>query len=256
MTKFQRKKIPLDTAPGHWLNVLEGGDPTRPSVLFVHGAAGCSGNWIYQMRALVDEYHVVAPDLRGHAHSPWPGPSSLDDFYADIRCLVDLFPLGERFVVACHSFGGPLGIRLAHELSDRVAGLALFNTAGHLPRTLAFQVMLACCDWADQFRRHYPWMISTSSEVSRWILEHPAQDWDCWTLFPELQMPSLVALGGLDLLIPARLGKKMAEILPACELRFVPLGGHVLMVEHAGESTRWLRELLKRALSPSSAPRD
>ncbi|MBI3930205.1 MAG: alpha/beta fold hydrolase [Armatimonadetes bacterium] len=247
MRRFERRKIPLDTAPGHWLYVLEGGRPGRPAILFIHGAAGCSGNWIYQLRALADHFHVFAPDMRGHGRSPWPGPSHLEDFYADLRALVDRLPLSDRFALVCHSFGAAVACRLACELRPRVAGLGLFNTAGHLPLGLFYRLMLLGSGFADQFRRHYPWMVSTNSQVSRWVLRFPVREWDCWRLFPELDMPSLVVLGGLDLLIPARLGKKMAEILPNSELRLVPSGGHVLMVEQPFESTRWLLGLLKKA---------
>lgn len=245
MRRFQRRRVPVNG--DHYLTVLEGGDPALPSLLFIHGVAGSSGNWSYQLTTFVDRYHVVAPDLRGHGRSPWPGQSTLEDFDKDLDALVEQLPLSQKFVVASHSFGGCLASRLAARYPDRVAGLALINTAGHLPRGPMFRFLLLFSGQADRFRRHYPWMLAAGSEVCRQILYRTTREWDCWSLFPDLAMPSLVTTGALDLLVPVTLARRTAESLPDAEFQLIPSGGHVLMVEHPHQVNQSLESLFQRA---------
>ena len=46
---------------------LEGGDPSKPLLLLVHGFAGDKDNWSMIAPYLTRDYHVIAPDLPGLA---------------------------------------------------------------------------------------------------------------------------------------------------------------------------------------------
>ncbi|HXE72577.1 MAG TPA: alpha/beta fold hydrolase [Candidatus Nitrosotenuis sp.] len=235
--------VPMRRTPGHHLRVVEAGQ--GQPVLMVHGAAGSHQNWIHQIRALGRSFRVVAPDLRGHGDSPWPGPSTIEDFYHDLEDLVEELELGPRLHLVAHSFGGCISALYASRHPGQVRTLALLNTAGQLPRGLAYRFLEEFSHHADLLRRHYPWMIASDSLVSTWLLRHTLKQWDIWDVYPRLEMPSLVILGALDPLVPVSYGRRMASLLPRATLRVLPTGGHVSMIEQPAQVTTWLEELLR-----------
>jgi Predicted hydrolases or acyltransferases (alpha/beta hydrolase superfamily) len=53
------------TVDGRAWPYLEGGDPAKPLLLFVHGFAGDKDNWSMIAPYLTRDFHVIAPDLPG-----------------------------------------------------------------------------------------------------------------------------------------------------------------------------------------------
>ncbi len=245
MHSYKHISIPSRNHNPHWLKVRSIGDLTNPGIIFLHGAAGCSANWNYQIQAFKNDFYLVAPDLRGHGGSPWPGPSSLDDFYSDILHLCQSLLWERPFVVVCHSFGGPLGIKLAAEFPDRVSGLILCNTAWHLPRTPILFIMRLLCRCSDVIRRFYPWMLSTSSQVICHILHRTINHWNCLHLLPKIKAPTLVIAGGLDLIIPFWVAQETARHIRHSRYHLIPFAGHVIMLEQPELCTHLLSEFLE-----------
>ena len=229
----------------HFLNVVEAGQ--GEPVLLIHGGAGSWANFTHQVRDLSRTYRVLAPDLRGHGASPWPGPSDIDDFYGDLTALIGALDLPTAFNLVGHSFGGYLSARLAAEFPERVLSLALLNTAGHLPKGLAFRFLETFSGGADLVHHYYPWLVSTGSDVATCLMRRTLKQWDCWDLYPRIQAPTLVVLGGLDPLIPLRQGREMARRIPQARLKVLPAGGHVCMAEKPGLVSRWLRQHFEQA---------
>ena len=52
------------------LHYLDWGNSEAPPLLLVHGHRDHCHNWDWVAEALRDEYHIVAPDFRGHGDSP------------------------------------------------------------------------------------------------------------------------------------------------------------------------------------------
>lgn len=229
---------------GTVLSVLEGGDRSHPTLLFLHGAGGNCGNFSGQLKAFRDHYHLVAPDLRGHGLSGWPGDSRLLEFHQDVDLIIDELELPEKFVVISHSFGGCLAARLAERAPGRVQGLALLNTAGHIARGPFYQGMLLFAGQVDRVRRFQPDVLQASSRVCWSLLRFTLKEWNCWDAFPRLEMPSLVLSGGLDHLIPVWLCRRTARLLPDSRLITVPLSGHVTMMSEPERVNDYLRNFL------------
>lgn len=248
---LRKRRIMVARTPGLSLNVVEAG--RGPTVLLIHGGAGSWANWSHQIRDLARTHHVVAPELRGHGGSPWPGESTVDDFYRDLEDLVAALDLPPAFAVAGHSFGGYLATRFTCAHPERVRCLALLNTAGSLPQGLTYRFLETFSAGADLVRQYYPWMVSTGSEVATCLMRRTLKQWDCWELYPRVRVPSLVVLGAFDPLIPLRHGREMARRLPGARLEVLPLGGHVSMVEQPEMVSAWLRELMEPRVDAATA---
>lgn len=232
--------------PGHWLHYVEAGVPGRPKILMIHGGSGNWSNYRAQMAEFARDYHVFAPDMRGHGATPWPGPSTIDDFYSDIEEFASW--IGGPFELVGHSFGGYMAVRLAATHSDKVRHLALFNTGPHIPRGKRFRLLNWACHWADWLASPEG-MIAAGREVCLHLANHVVEDWDCRPYYPAVQCPSLVVLGGLDPLIPLALGRAGADQLARAELQVLPLAGHVCMWDHPQQVNQKLRELFSRPAS-------
>ena len=99
------------------------GPLNAPAIVLVHGSVVTRKMWLPQMRALSDDYRIIAPDLPGHgtlAHVPF-------SFAAAVQNLTELIreQAQGQAIVAGLSLGGYIAIELAQRHPDSVAGLVL-----------------------------------------------------------------------------------------------------------------------------------
>ena len=99
-------------------------------LLLVHGLGGSGENWIEVLPELVRRHRVLVVDLPGHAGSePLPNGATTGDFAVAAARVLEAEGV-ERAVVAGHSFGGLVALRLAHSRPDLVRALLLISPAG------------------------------------------------------------------------------------------------------------------------------
>ncbi|MEV4545048.1 alpha/beta fold hydrolase [Micromonospora echinaurantiaca] len=106
----------------------EAGDPSRPTLVLLHGFPTSSHMFRNLIPALADEYHLIAPDHIGFGRSSTP---PVDRFEYSFERLTEitlalLDTLGiERFALYLHDYGAPIGLRIASRNPDRVTGLVV-----------------------------------------------------------------------------------------------------------------------------------
>jgi pimeloyl-ACP methyl ester carboxylesterase len=101
-------------------------DPAAPLVVLVHGITGNAGVWGPVASALAGGCEVVAPDLRGRAHSAGlPGPYGLSAHAADVTALLEHFG-------ADGDAGADVTVLVGHSMGGFVAALATAGSARHL----------------------------------------------------------------------------------------------------------------------------
>ena len=130
----------LTLSPGVELNFYDDDftDPWRraPAVLLQHGFSRSGKFWYNWVPLLSREFRVLRPDLRGMGESSIAEEAyepSLDFFMADLNAILDSLGI-DRVVYVGESFGGIIGLSLAHSFPDRVRALVLCNTPCRLPR--------------------------------------------------------------------------------------------------------------------------
>lgn len=239
------ERVPIAGVDRHWLHCLSDGPQGAPTLLMLHGAAGSWHNFRRQMEWLKGHYRIVAPDLRGHGLSPWPGPSSIPDFVEDLVQLVERKIEGP-FAIISHSFGGCLAAYLAQRWPARVRGVAFLNTAGALPQGPTYRFLKLFGRFAHFVSLIDPYWVACHGRVAHGLLWNTIPSWDTWHILPALPMPTMVLAGRHDLLVPWSSSQRMAELLPDCHYHLIPQGRHVCMWEHTQELHQQLEAWLSR----------
>jgi pimeloyl-ACP methyl ester carboxylesterase len=150
------------------LHYVDWGNETRPLLLLVHGGRDHARSWDWVARELRHEWHVVAPDLRGHGDSAWAIGSSypLSDFVFDIAQLLEALDAYPVTIVA-HSLGGAIALQYAGAFPEHVAKLVVIEGLGPPPEISArihgVPGWKRLRDWVGQMQsmaarqaRHYP----------------------------------------------------------------------------------------------------
>ncbi len=133
-----------DQIPGptsHWyvsqrlrLHYVDWGNEDAPPLLLVHGGRDHCRNWDWVAEALRKDYHIIAPDLRGHGDSQWMigGGYTVAEFVYDIAQLIHQTSLAPLTIIG-HSFGGGITLRYAGLYPDNVRKLVAVEGLGRPP---------------------------------------------------------------------------------------------------------------------------
>ena len=116
------------------LHYLDWGNPDAPPLLLVHGNRDHCHNWDWVARELCDDYHIIAPDFRGHGDSEWVYGSvySHSEYIYDLAQLIhqqDLAPL----TILAHSLGGNVALRYAGIYPENVKKMVVIEGTGGPP---------------------------------------------------------------------------------------------------------------------------
>ncbi|HVQ78235.1 MAG TPA: alpha/beta hydrolase [Candidatus Binatia bacterium] len=116
------------------LHYVDWGNPGKPPLLMIHGGRDHCRNWDWVAAALRDEWHVIAPDLRGHGDSQWSpdGSYTMAGYIYDLAQLVHQQRLAPVAIVA-HSLGGNIALRYSGIYPDTVARLVAIEGLGPSP---------------------------------------------------------------------------------------------------------------------------
>lgn len=110
------------------LHVHEWGDPAAPAVFCLHGVTGHGERYRRLAEERWTDFHIVAPDLRGHGRSEWEPPWTIATHLADLAETADALGI-ERADWVGHSWGGRLVLELAATYPERIRRAVLLDPA-------------------------------------------------------------------------------------------------------------------------------
>jgi pimeloyl-ACP methyl ester carboxylesterase len=120
------------------LHYVDWGNPGAPPLLLVHGGRDHCRNWDWVASALRKDWHIIAPDLRGHGDSQWSpdGNYSMAGYIYDLAQLIHQQQLAPVTIVA-HSLGGNITLRYAGVYPEHVRRLVSIEGLGPSPKMQA-----------------------------------------------------------------------------------------------------------------------
>lgn len=118
---------------GAKINYVEAGDPSKPTVILLHGLGGNSTNWAFNVPVLSASYHVIALDQIGFGKSDRPlikyrvgtYVDFLDKFMSELKI--------DKASLIGNSLGGWVAALTAIKYPNRVEKIVLADAAGLKP---------------------------------------------------------------------------------------------------------------------------
>ncbi|MDN3263621.1 alpha/beta fold hydrolase [Streptomyces sp. CSDS2] len=255
-------------------------------VLLIHGEGSVSEQWHGILGGLAASHRVVAVDLPGYGYSEPitdPSPAGMATFVWNFARAVG----AERPAVVGHSFGGAVAVHMALQRPEHVPCLVLISSAGlgrainpvmvilavtplgdltkwliprlpFGPRLLVVSVAgigasrpwrLPSAWWRSQVRAvSSPEALPTTLRSERSAVGPLGQKHLLTGRLSELPMPTLVAWGLQDLLVPFWQGIGARRRLRDGQLKVIPCTGHLMPAEAAGALLKTLRPFLHHSV--------
>jgi pimeloyl-ACP methyl ester carboxylesterase len=116
------------------LHYVDWGNADAPPLLLIHGGRDHCRNWDWVAQALRDDYHIIAPDLRGHGDSQWMigGSYAISEYVYDIAQLLHQTSLTPIKIIG-HSLGGAITLRYAGLYPKNVTKVVAIEGMGPPP---------------------------------------------------------------------------------------------------------------------------
>ena len=151
------------------LHYADWGNADAPPLLLVHGGRDHCRSWDWVAEQLRDDWHVIAPDLRGHGDSQWStdGNYELTALVYDLAQLVHQLNV-EQVTIVSHSLGGNVSLRYSGLYPDTVRKLVAIEGLGPSPKVLAERARES---FADRWRR---WIADKRTAAGRLPKRYPS----------------------------------------------------------------------------------
>jgi 3-oxoadipate enol-lactonase len=258
----------LKRADGGWLHYATAGD--GDPVVLIHGFGLDLSMWDPQWRAFAQRHRVIRYDLRGHGGSSLP--EGLYSHVDDLLALIDF--LGARPVhLVGLSLGGRVALRAAAQDLKAVRSLTLADPAmdGHawsgdwLQRWRKMTDAAKAGDLSQAkklWREHILFAPANTQpgvaealrvmidRYSGWHLGHPdpgsAPAAPVTQALADISIPTLIAVGELDLSDFQTIARRLAQELPQAELRTIAGSGHMSNMEAPEVFNDLVLEFLQR----------
>ncbi|WP_231186951.1 alpha/beta hydrolase [Haladaptatus sp. DYF46] len=267
--------MPCTDTDGVSLYYEEHGPADADTVVFVEGLGYGRWMWRWQREALSDDHHVVLWDNRGTGKSDAPdGPYSIEEMASDLESVLAAAGVESAHVVGA-SMGGMIAQRYALDY-DRAETLSLLCTTpggeNSVPTPPETQERMfdvpAEYDEREAIRyKMAPAMSEAFAEerddlvsdvVDRRLAEDASDEarraqaagvmhFDASDRLGELTLPTLIAHGTADRVLPVGNAELLADLLPHAELERFDGGSHLFFIEESGTVNERLRTFLHDA---------
>ena len=238
------------------------------SLVLLHGLGMNCGLWRSQIEVFSKEIKTIAVDLRGFGKSSKPdkaGAYAIDSLAEDIAGLIEALSLKN-----CHLLGTSMGGFVAQSLAlnypSLIKSLILCHTASEMriPKKVLKERIIALselsmteygkivCKQACSERASgelKQWVISmiekNDKSIYTKVLTEGLRDFNVTESLNSIKLPTLVITGKEDRVLPAENGRKLAKLIPDCQIREIADVGHLGYAEKPEIFNEYVLEFLK-----------
>jgi pimeloyl-ACP methyl ester carboxylesterase len=225
-----------------------------PPVILLHGGLGHSGNWGYQVPALVSSgYRVVLIDSRGHGRSTRDGrPYTYELMASDVCAVMDSLHLKQASLVGW-SDGACTALVLASKAPERVAGVFFFgcNMDPSGTKEFVFTPMIGRC--LNRHKQDYAQLSATPDQFDAFsdavgLMQKTQPNYSAHDL-AAISVPVVIVQAEYDEFIRLEHAKYLARSIPNAE--FVMLHGvsHFAPLQRPEQFNSAMLAFLSKALA-------
>ena len=258
------------TANSITVNYTDEGQENAPVIIFIHGFPFSKEMWNKQMEVLIDNFRVIAYDIRGHGKS-YAGSDdfSIELFVGDLLLLMKELQI-EKTTLCGLSMGGYIALNAMEKHPERFDALVLCDTQclADSPEAKGKRMKAIEGLWengvekfADDSVKNFfaQESFSTKKEVVAGIRETIVNTTEksiiktllalskrkeTCTKLQEIKVPVLIVVGEKDKITPPEAAQLMHEKIVGSELSIIKHAGHLSNLENPEQ----FNELLKRFL--------
>ncbi len=251
---------------GLTMHYLDWGNPTKPTIMLLHGMRGHAHSWDDVAEALSPDFHVLALDQRGRGLTDWAkdGDYGIDAFVGDLVGFCRTVGL-EKFILMGHSMGARNSMAFADTHADMLEKLVLsefgpqINSKGgqRISKELIdvpeeFDTLDDAIAYMAQFNRYasdpvmhrrelYATKELPNSKIGwRYDIEirearrrgDPVAPLDLWPALPKIACPTLVVRATETDILDLDVAHKMIDTLPDGRLVEIERAQHMVFEDN------------------------
>jgi len=226
-------------------------------VILLHGGLGHSGNWGYQVPALVENgYHAVVIDSRGHGRSTRDArPYTYELMASDVLAVMDTLRMEQAALVGW-SDGACTALILASEAPTRVAGVFFFacnmDPSGAKQITDMTPILRRCI---NRHLHDYARLSATPDQFDEFsdavsLMQRTQPNYSVQDLV-QISVPVAIVQSEYDEFIKREHADYLARSIPGAEFVNLPGVSHFAPLQRPEQFNAALLAFLGRVLPPS-----
>jgi len=256
----------------HVWSYLEGGDRTKPSIVFLHASMGYKTLWRGLMSHLVEDFHVLAVDIPG-LYLGLRHKENVYDFGAQVRYLNSFLQAVGVFKTSIvgHSMGANIGAFFAIKHPEKIERLVLTSPSGldlladrnDFDRFFEYKQTLFFSNY-DEFYKNQTMLFHQVPNVPRVILERRMKEVLQHRSFiirvmdemqdsvrevieglARIKSPTLAIHGAQDFLIKENTFEVLKKRLPGMKQIVLENCGHIPFLEYPRKTENIVCRFLK-----------
>ena len=225
-----------------------------PPVILLHGGLGHSGNWGYQVPALVmNGYRAVVIDSRGHGRSTRDErPYTYELMASDVLTVMDTLNL-EKVALVGWSDGACTALILASKAPTRVAGVFFFacNMDPSGTKEFEFTPIIGRC--INRHMKDYAQLSATPDQFDEFsnavgLMQKTQPNYSANDL-AQINVPVAIVHSEHDEFIKREHAEYLAQSIPNAEFIFLPDVSHFAPLQRPEQFNRAMLAFLGKVLA-------
>lgn len=222
-------------------------------VILLHGGLGNSGNWGYQVPALVDQgYRAVLIDSRGHGRSTRDAqPYSYEQMASDVLAVMDTLHL-EKPALVGWSDGACTALVLAAKHPERAAGVFFFacNMDPSGTKEFEFTPIIGRC--INRHKKDYAQLSATPTQFDAFaeavgLMQRTQPNYTANDL-AQIHVPVTIVHSEHDEFIKREHAEYLARSIPNAEFVYLPGVSHFAPLQRPDQFNRVILAFLDKVL--------